>query len=220
MSVLRRPALAIPLAVLMYAAAALAPRVIHAGPSWLPHASLKLLLAALALAAMALAGGGRARWGFVTPAEPRWGRAILRGAALGAAATVLLLVTPARGVPMLRELGGLGGIILWVWIVSSVAEEIFVRGFFQGFIDAPRQARVLASGLLFGGLHLTLIVAGADAWTVVILVAATSALGLVCAGERERTGSLWPPIATHIAFNAGSLAGGIAVTVLRKLGSH
>lgn len=217
MNALRRPILAIPLALVLYALAALAPRVVPATPGWLPHAVLKVVLAAIAVGAMLLAGGGRARWGLVAPADPRWGRTILRGGAIGAAATVLLKVLPARGIPLMHELGGLGGIILWVWIVSSVAEELFVRGWLQGFLDAPRATRVLASGLTFGALHLSLLVAGADVWTVAVIVPATTFLGLVCAVERERTGSLGPAIAAHVAFNAGALAGGILVTVAGKL---
>lgn len=221
----RRPAPAFAAAWALFLIAALSPQVLYwAFPAWnqvtwVEHAVTKTVLLVLALLAMAMSRGSWADWGFCAPVRPRWGRGVLRGAALGAAASALLILTPAGRLSWVAELG-LHGLVLWVWIYSSVTEEIFVRGWFQAFLSAEADQpasiggwvvsrRVALSGLLFGSLHLSTIARGADPWMVCILVSTTTALGLCAADDRERTGSLGPPIATHAAFNVGGLVGAV-----------
>lgn len=66
-------------------------------------------------------------------------------------------------------------------------------------------------------LHLTLLAKGCDLWTVAILVAATTVLGIYAALDRHRSGSLGPPLATHVAFNVGGVLGGVLVALAALL---
>ena len=232
MSFLRKPLPAFLLAWAVFAAAAFSPWCLRrlglsellAAHGWLPHALVKTVLALVTLA-LAIAGGApRAMLGLVRPSNPRWRLVLVRGALLGALSSVLIALTPAEGMSwMLRDLG-FGGIVLWVWVYSSLTEELFVRGWFQSFVkldSAPMLSLgrlklsplVVASGLLFGSLHLSLLAKDCDAWTVTIVVASTTALGVCAALDRQRTGSLGPPLATHVAFNVGGLLGGALVAV-------
>jgi membrane protease YdiL (CAAX protease family) len=74
--------------------------------------------------------------------------------------------------------------------------------------------RVIASGLLFGTMHLSIILRGADALTVCCVVAFTTTLGLLTAYYRDKTGSLLLPIVVHIAGNVGGFTGGILVAIV------
>jgi membrane protease YdiL (CAAX protease family) len=213
------------LAVALFVAAVLAPRLLGLTPfaavmatyTWIPHFVVKTSLVGLGLAMMLVSGGTLSDWGFRKPFTIDPG-SIALGALLGALATISILLTPAKGLPWLVRDLGLTGIVIWIWFYSSVTEEIFVRGWFQGALarDTPltRRARVVWSGVFFGGMHLTLLLTGADWMTVAILLAATTLLGLVTARSRERSGSLLPPILAHIAFNVASAVAGVVTAIV------
>lgn len=186
------------------------------------HALLKTSLLLISLLLMVWDGRGLRAFGFVPATGARWGRVVLSGLGLGALATTLILVTPAKGLAVVREMGFLA-VVVGVWLGSSLAEEVFTRGLVQSVI-APGGKPIwglspaaLASGLLFGALHLSLAFKGADPWTVAILVPATTALGLVAAHFREATGSLWPAFVTHVAFNVGGGLAGVVGAVAEKI---
>jgi membrane protease YdiL (CAAX protease family) len=192
-----------------------------------PHFIVKTILLAFTLAAVWISGrrsgpGSGPTWGhygFRRPIGARWLRAAGLGGLLGAAATAGILLTPAEGVPGLRSFGFLG-LVFSVWLYSSVTEELFVRGWLQSSLrDAFPEggSPVVISGLFFGSMHLSLIPSGADWWTVVILVTATTLLGFQTAHLRRRTESLLPPIAAHVAFNVGGLLAGILVNLVAIL---
>ena len=118
------------------------------------------------------------------------------------------------GVSRLRSVMGgysFGAMVLWVWIVSSVSEEVFCRGWFQtSTMSDTSRATLLAllpSAILFGSLHLLLVSADVDVASVVVVVIATTLLGLLAAA-RATSASLYPAIAAHVAFNVGGAAGG------------
>lgn len=209
MKTLRQPAAAFAVAWALFAAASAAPLLVPGGAhaAWTEHAAVKTTLVVLAAAAMMLSSGSWSEWGFRRAVAPEWRRSILRGAGLGAATTALLILSPARGMTWIADLG-LPGIAAWIWLHSSVTEEIFVRGWFQRFVDSDHRAALSAA--LFGSMHLMILKHRPDLWTVAIIVAATTALGFLTARDRERTGSLGPPIATHIAFNVGGFVAGVA----------
>ena len=168
---------------------------------------LKTAMLLLALSMMLLVGRPWRAWGFAAPR--RWLSSTLlpmaAGGILGAACTATIVglgFTPMAG---LREMG-LPRIIAIIWFGSTIAEEVFVRGLIQGWMQplesgAERStsiARILASGLLFGALHLSLFLAGNDTRTAATIVIATTLLGLVCAWSRERSGSLIGPLLSHL----------------------
>lgn len=190
---------------------------------------LKSIMLVVSLGLMWLIGRPPRVWGFGAPRS--WLTStlgpIVVGGVLGAAASAVILgcgFPPMAGV---REMGLLQ-IIPILWFGSTIAEEVFVRGLIQGWMQpiepgdgAPERrgstARIVASGLLFGSMHVSLFFVGNDARTVVTIVAATTLLGLTCAWSRERSGSLAGPLLSHFAFNACGIIGGIAVFVIRHL---
>jgi membrane protease YdiL (CAAX protease family) len=162
-------------------------------------------------------------YGFRAPVrKTSWWRVIGVGGLLGALATAAILLTPAHGMTFLRSFGFLG-FVLSIWLYSSVTEEIFVRGWFQTVADRGQRlslagrsvgGSVLASALLFGALHLSLLWKGSDALTVVIIVAATTLLGLAAARFREQYQSVVPSVVTHIAFNVGGFVAGVVINIV------
>jgi uncharacterized protein len=189
------------------------------GPAWRALAIPKLVMLVVSLAAAAIEGLDLRRLGFCAPTHDVWERAVAAGLLLGALATVVILAAGLRG--LRATLGGcsFGAIVLWVWIVSSVVEELFCRGWFQASTTAGDTglASLLPSALLFGSLHLSLLFAGVDVASVIVVVAATSLLGLVAAWARATTGSLYPAIAAHAAFNVGGALGGIAYAIVHRI---
>ena len=221
------------LAVLVFVAAAFSPNLltqlgadsVFDSARWLPYFVVKTNLIIASLLLIVLTGRSFAQSGFRSPvAEVRWGQLVLFGLGLGAVATILILSTPARGMPwLIRDLGFVG-VVIWIWFYSSLSEEIFLRGWFQSALSPWEDAvfrvlgrdvkvPVLASGLLFGAMHLTLPVQGADAWTTAIIVLFTTSLGWVAADIRHRSGSLAPAVLVHVCFNVGGFLAGVAVTI-------
>lgn len=102
--------------------------------------------------------------------------------------------------------------ILWIWILSSVSEEILFRGLFQSMLGsnspqlirifgAPISTAVALSGLAFAAVHLSLLWEGMSPWFVSGIVVFTSIVGIYAALLRERSGSILPAIWAHIVFN-------------------
>jgi membrane protease YdiL (CAAX protease family) len=184
---------------------------------------LKSILLVVSLGIILLLRRPPAIWGWAVPRRIVTSTVlpILAGGALGASTTAVIIGLDLPPMPGIREMGLLQ-IVTIIWLGSTLAEEVFVRGLIQGWMQpeaspgAPGStARVLASGLLFGALHLSLFVQGAAPGTAAVIVTATTLLGLVCAWSRERSGSLLGPLAAHFAFNVAGLIGGI-VTVIAK----
>jgi membrane protease YdiL (CAAX protease family) len=114
-------------------------------------------------------------------------------------------------------------IVLVIWLGSSIAEEVFTRGWAQGALERWETVRygrfslpVLAGAVLFGSMHLPLF-ARLDAITASVLVTATTVLGLYAGTLRERHRGLLPAFAAHICFNVGGLFGGIIYAIGYRL---
>ena len=176
------------------------------------------LLGLTTAGAMACFGEGRWRdFGFLRAAGSWW-TFVVYALALGAVCTFALKVSPGKGME-----GSLKGLkasqVLLLVLVGSAGEEFFVRGWLQGFLH-PMRARmmklgrvavsvpVLTGALAFGAMHLPAAIA-LDAWTVGFLLVFTTSLGLLAGLIRERTGSLLPAIAVHLAGNAGGVIGSL-----------
>jgi len=186
------------------------PDVLAAHPG-LSNFLLKSLLIIVAFF-MATRGGGLVVYGFRRPAPNfRWLPLAMLGAIPGALSTVLILATPAKGLANLAGIG-LPGLIIFVWLYSSIAEEIYVRGWLQtGF--GSGQAAIFASALFFGSMHLSLLWTATDYWTVVIVVTVTTMLGAICARLRDASKSLLPPVVAHVAFNVGGFVAAILISI-------
>jgi membrane protease YdiL (CAAX protease family) len=182
------------------------------GPVWRASAIAEILLALVALDLAFLEGMGLRELGFVWPARAVWGSAIGGGLILGALATSAMLGFRLRGLRSALSGYSMGALLVWAFIVPSICEEIFCRGWFQASTGS-----LLGSALLFGGMHAPLRLAGIDGRSVTVIVIATTLLGLLAAWARAVSGSLYPAIAAHLAFNFGGALFGIADGLRRSL---
>ncbi len=186
--------------------------------------TLKTALVVVSVLWMLTDSRGLAAFGFTPARGMRWRRVLGSGALLGAVTTLLVLTTPAEGMAKVLGSFSLLQIVTVIWIWSSFTEEVFARGLVQtwipdrGKLDLPFvgerwSAPVVASALLFGTMHFSLWFQGVDALTTAIIVTATTCLGLLAGGYRERSGSLLPAFLTHLAFNVGGFAAGVVWAV-------
>jgi membrane protease YdiL (CAAX protease family) len=154
------------------------------------------------------------------------------GILIGVLGSLAGFVLPGEGMgPLMgRFPPGFVHVVLGVWLWSSLTEEVFVRGVVQTWMDrhVDRGIRfgglfmswpVLTSGLLFGALHASILIAGCDLPTTLQICTMTAAGGLLCAFLRERTGSLFPAIVCHVFLNIGGMIGGIIGFVLTSNGA-
>ena len=107
--------------------------------------------------------------------------------------------------------GGVPRFVLSVVLLASICEEVFARGLVLGFLAPLKRyslavlrwrlsAPVLISALGFGLGHLCLL-GSMDSRMVVLIVVNAAVLGLLAGYHREKTGSILPAIAVHMAFN-------------------
>jgi membrane protease YdiL (CAAX protease family) len=214
-------------ALIIYIAAVILPKFIFGKPV-LKIMTTQLLELGLSLIAMWLLGKGRfSDYGFRLPVGEsgrrstliRWLLIGIIAVAVGALATLAILITGAIGNPLVKELN-IGQIILFIWIFSSCIEEIFTRGFLQSHlakalgsepkipilrVDRP----TFISALFFASMHLVILKSGADIKSAVIIVLFTFIVGLLAGNERSRSGSLIPAIGVHMLANIGGLIGGV-----------
>ena len=99
-------------------------------------------------------------------------------------------------------------------IILSAGEEIGWRGYMlTRLIHAGVPRPILASGLIWGAWHVPLFLWGGFVQGVppllatALLLVLTPALGFVLARMRLETGSVWPAVALHAAWNVAMQAG-------------
>lgn len=152
---------------------------------------------------------------------------VLSGMVLGGLATVLIFFTPAKGIPLTKQLNILEFLlVIIVW--SSLSEEIFLRGFIQPYLKPFEHKKVnilnnsisvpvLTCALVFSAMHLSLLFVGADYYTVSFTLLTTFLLGLLAGAYREKYGSVIPSVITHMSFNIGGIIAGIIIAILYKI---
>src|SRR5262245_53290106 len=93
--------------------------------------------------------------------------------------------------------------------LRAAGEEIGWRGYMlTRLIDAGLPKPILTSGLIWGLWHVPLILGGVylagplPALSAVLFMVLATALSFVFARLRLETGSVWPAIALHAAWNA------------------
>ena len=107
---------------------------------------------------------------------------------------------------------GLVSAATWITIygfIFTAGEEIGWRGYMlTRLIDAGVPRPVLVSGLIWAGWHLPLIFAGiyaagpSPALSAVLFVVSVTSIAFVFARMRLETGSIWPVIFAHSAWNS------------------
>lgn len=178
------------------------------------HVILKLSLIVLTVAIVAWQRGWR-EFGFRrAPLVRGWLGAYALGCSVMVASTTAMIVLGASH-PLASKMS-IGQVALEIWLLSSVAEELFVRGLVQTWCNPPgttleqqRDLRgpVIASALLFGAMHAPLIWRGSGVVGGLILVATTTIVGYAAASIRQRSGSVYPAIALHIVANICAIPG-------------
>ena len=96
-----------------------------------------------------------------------------------------------------------------IWLLSSFSEEVYVRGLVQSWmardeVDENSSAikpSIVSSALLFAAMHVSLMWSPMGAKGGLMIVLSTLGVGWACAVLRDRSRSLWPAIACHIAGN-------------------
>jgi membrane protease YdiL (CAAX protease family) len=209
--------LALGVCVAAFLAARALPESVTAQYPWARQAVSQGLLTVVALGAMAVSRRPFAEFGFRRPA-PAQGHFKLWGLVLGAASTVVILALGLRGMRAGLAAYGLLGIVLWIWVFSSIVEEVFCRGWFQSLVaGGDTRAAVIWSAALFGTMHLGLLFSNVEIAAVVVIVLSVTALGYVCATARARTGSLRPAIAAHVMFNVGAFLAGVIYAIAYRI---
>jgi len=196
-------------------------------PEWMSvFVNYAIMLAVSLILVLASSTGDPSRFGFTRPKVGGGYRAgIIWGIILGALASSVTLTARAGGVNPLKGLSFVQ-IVLLVWILASVAEEILVRGYVQSYLE-PLTDRgfsvfrlrislpVIISAVFFAVMHIILLATGTSFLTTYIIVAFAFFLGLVAAYQRERTGSILPAIAAHVSFNIGGVIGGAIYVIIQ-----
>jgi membrane protease YdiL (CAAX protease family) len=220
-------------ALFIFVVAILLPKLLFTRliPRLVTTQGLELILSLLAI--MVFGRGRFAAYGFCRPnthkapdAKPfRWLPLSLIAPVFGIVATPLILGFGGGGNPLLKELG-FPQMILFVWVFSSIIEEIFTRGFVQGhvanlsgryfsFSFINMEWPVLISALVFASMHFVLLVSGVDAVTMTVTFLFTLSIGLLAGYVRQKTGSLIPAITVHIFANIGGAIGGVIYMLAR-----
>lgn len=162
---------------------------------------------------LALGRGDISRYGFKTGRNLRLPKIIMLGLVVGIASTFATSIVPG-GISIEPDYGSLINLIIGVWILASIAEEVFTRGLIQGFLSPLTgfgfslwglriSLPVLVSGLFFGLMHLGILSTGADFLSVAIIVIFAFILGIMAGYYREKSGSLIPAIIVHMCGNVG-----------------
>ena len=188
----------------------------------------------LALLAIGILGKGRfSDYGFRLPRIAhfslwvlvKWVLVALAAMGMGALATLAISLSGGGGNPIVKQLS-LPQVVLFIWLFSSVIEEILTRGFIQGHLSPLNGARLpvlqisvptLIGALFFGAMHIALLFSGADVPTTVIIVIFTFSLGLLAGHQRDKSQSLVPAVLLHMLANVGGLLGGIVFVLLTVL---
>lgn len=160
------------------------------------------------------------------PARPGTGKLkwyIIGALAMGAASIAMILTKSKH--PLVAAMS-FPQIILTVWLLSSVSEEIFVRGLVQSWVTddlnllpGTPDARIVVftSALLFAAMHVPLLWSGASVIAAGTIVAATFVLGWSAAELRLRTDSLLHAIGVHIVGNIAAVPFGVIGVLLYRL---
>jgi membrane protease YdiL (CAAX protease family) len=173
----------------------------------------------LLLSVSAMAAFGEGRWGDFgfRKITGRWWRLALHALLLGIVSGLVIKLGPGKSLDESFKSFAPGQVPLFL-LVASLVEELCMRGWLQGFLEPlrPRVVKlgplslsvpVLTAALVFGAWHLPAL--SFDVWTGANMVVFTTLLGVLAGTSRERTGSLVPAMATHLAGNAGGIVAGI-----------
>lgn len=114
---------------------------------------------------------------------------------------VAVMNIPASALGSPGVVGGVTGLGSLLGVAAAAAgEEIFFRGFLQGWLDARWGVRVAVWGQAVAFLlpHLLLILVDPTLW---VLLPLQFLIGLALGVLRWRSGSVWPAVVAHVLTN-------------------
>ncbi|MFC2134359.1 CPBP family intramembrane glutamic endopeptidase [Bacteroidota bacterium] len=174
----------------------------------------------LSLVFIILFGKGKfSDYGFRRGEKIKWLIPAIIALSLGAVSTLIVLIFKISGINLSRGMS-FPEIILYVWIVESICEEVLMRGFLQSFLSPLKEIKVklyfaeielpvFIAAVCFSLIHLIIIRAGADVMTVILILIFTFCVGILAGIYRSKSGSLFPAIILHMLANVGGVLGGI-----------
>lgn len=169
-----------------------------------------MISAVIGIIVMKLSGQSRRSFGFRAPTNVRaawW---------FAPPAITVVLVLATAGVSST-------GAIIAAYLVLSIAVAINEETWFRGIVlavlrPAGIRTAVIVSSALFGVLHLANLAGGADLGAALLQVAFAVIFGVVAAELAVVTGSLWPAILWHAAWDSVSYLGGNQVVPIALAG--
>jgi membrane protease YdiL (CAAX protease family) len=127
--------------------------------------------------------------------------------------------------PIASQMGFLQ-IVVFIWLLSSFSEEVYVRGLVQSWvaerddvkgINSTFAPSIVSSALLFSAMHVSLMWSSAGVKGGLPIVLAMLIVGAACAVLRARARSLWPAIACHVLANVAGVPGGILGVIAYRI---
>lgn len=201
--------------------------------SWLSGGTtiqLVMLISSLVLI-LGLSRGKPARYGFRMATGAQIKTTFVFGSIVAVVVHVILailwrLMSPSGNNPVVAG-ASLLQIVVKVWIIASICEEVFYRGLIQSFLVPLRDYGATVFGVrlslpiaiaafLFGFSHIMLLTMGVDGFIVGGIVGSAIFLGLLAGYYREKTGSLLPAILVHLLFNVYGSASQYIQNLLMK----
>lgn len=126
---------------------------------------------------------------------------------------LLRSIAPGLEMGVLEEIADIAAAqptyVLWplLALLPGIAEEAYFRGLVQGVLGRGGRA-IVGSGVVFAIFHLDPMQA-----------AGVLPVGLYLAWLRDRTGSLWVPIAAHVTNNTAALVAARALPLVEPAGT-
>ncbi len=194
-------------------------RSLMADSAWLTRgtATQVMILAVSLVLILCFSRGNLTRYGFRRSTIKQIKAAFLFGSIAAVTVHVLLavlwkLLSLSENQPVIAG-SSFVQIVISVWILASISEEMLFRSLIQSFLGPLREhgvsifgirlsLPVLIAALLFGLVHIMLLTTGADIYFIAGIVSSAVVLGIVAGYYREKSGSLLPAILVHMLFNA------------------
>jgi membrane protease YdiL (CAAX protease family) len=165
-----------------------------------------------------LSKGKISEYGFKIGENLKFKQTIIVGLIAGLIITSTTLYLPINPPPGTEGFSFIQ-VVIFIWILASIAEEVLTRGLVQSYLSPLGvfgfsifgfriTLPVLFAALFFGAMHLGLFMAGLDSFSVWAIVISAFIMGIIAGYYREKTQSLIPPILIHMLFNiTGTIIG-------------
>jgi membrane protease YdiL (CAAX protease family) len=117
-------------------------------------------------------------------------------------------------------------IVVLIWILSSLSEEVYMRGLVQSWVadrddttgtNSAFEPSILSSALVFSAMHGPLMWSPLGVKGGLAIVVSTLGVGWACAVLRARSNSLLPAIACNVFGNVAWVPGGVLGVILYRL---